>query len=58
LEAEVAREIATLLPADATGSGQQLVGLVDDLAAEAAGRCLGLHPPARGAVAYRFDGGP
>jgi conjugative relaxase-like TrwC/TraI family protein len=58
LQADVAREIATLLPADATGSGQQLVELVDKLAAEAAGRCLGLHPPARGAVARRFDGGP
>jgi conjugative relaxase-like TrwC/TraI family protein len=58
LQADVAREIAILLPADATGSGQRLVELVDELAAEAAGRCLGLHPPARGAVARRFDGRP
>ncbi|HET6753371.1 MAG TPA: MobF family relaxase [Jiangellaceae bacterium] len=58
LQADVAREIATLLPADATGSGQQLVELVDELAAEAAGRCLGLHPPARGAVARRLAGRP
>jgi ATP-dependent exoDNAse (exonuclease V) alpha subunit len=58
LKADVAREIATLLPADATGSGQHMVELVDELAAEAAGRCLGLHPPARGAVAGRFDGRP
>jgi conjugative relaxase-like TrwC/TraI family protein len=58
LQADVAREIATLLPADAAGSGQQLVKLVDELATEAAGRCLGLHPPARGAVARRRDGRP
>jgi ATP-dependent exoDNAse (exonuclease V) alpha subunit len=58
LQADVAREIATLLPADATSSAEQLVELVDELAAEAAGRCLGLHPPARGAVARRFDGRP
>jgi conjugative relaxase-like TrwC/TraI family protein len=58
LQADVAREIATLLPADATGSGQQLVELVDELAAEAATRCLGLHPPASGAVARRPDGRP
>jgi conjugative relaxase-like TrwC/TraI family protein len=58
LQADVAREIATLLPADASGSGQQLVELVDELATEAARRCLGLHPPARGAVARRLDGRP
>jgi hypothetical protein len=34
LQADVAREIATFLPADATGSGQQLVALVDELAAD------------------------
>jgi hypothetical protein len=37
LQADVAREIAILLPADATGSGQRLVELVDELAAEAPG---------------------
>jgi conjugative relaxase-like TrwC/TraI family protein len=58
LQADMAREIATLLPADATSSGQQLVELVDELAAEAAGQCLGLHPPDRGAVARRVDGRP
>jgi conjugative relaxase-like TrwC/TraI family protein len=58
LRADVAREIATLLPADATGSGQQLVDLVDELATEAAGLCLALHPPAGGAVARRVDGRP
>lgn len=58
LQADLAREIATLLPADGASSGGQLVELVDELAAEAAGRCLGLHPPARGVVARRFDGRP
>jgi conjugative relaxase-like TrwC/TraI family protein len=58
LRADLAREITTLLPADATSSGQQLIGLIDELAAEAAERCLELHPPARGAVAHRVDGRP
>jgi conjugative relaxase-like TrwC/TraI family protein len=58
LQADLAREIATLIPADGASSGQQLVELVDELAVEAAGRCLGLHPPAHRAVARRFDGRP
>jgi conjugative relaxase-like TrwC/TraI family protein len=58
LQADLAREIATLLPADSSGSGPQLVELVDELAADAARRCLELHPPARGAMANRADGRP
>jgi conjugative relaxase-like TrwC/TraI family protein len=58
LRADMAREIATLLPADTTDCARALVELVDELAAEAAGRCLGLHPPARGIVARRVDGRP
>jgi hypothetical protein len=58
LQADLAREIAILLPADATGSGQQLIELVDELATETTGRCLGLHPPVRGVAAHRLDGRP
>jgi conjugative relaxase-like TrwC/TraI family protein len=58
LQADLAREIATLLPADASGSGHQLVGLVDELAAEAARRCLELHPPAHAVVARGLCGRP
>jgi conjugative relaxase-like TrwC/TraI family protein len=47
LHADLAREIATLVSADVAASAEQLVELVDELAAEAAERCLGLHPPAR-----------
>jgi conjugative relaxase-like TrwC/TraI family protein len=58
LQADLAREIATLLPADSAGSGPQLVDLVDELTAEAGRRCLELHPPARDAAANRADGRP
>jgi conjugative relaxase-like TrwC/TraI family protein len=58
LQADLAREIATLVPADAAGSASHLVQLVDELAAEAGGRCLDLHPPALGPVTLRADGRP
>ncbi|MGH9154046.1 MAG: MobF family relaxase, partial [Acidimicrobiales bacterium] len=40
LAADLAREIATLVPAGAAGSAGELVQLVDRLAARAAGRCM------------------
>ncbi|MGH9290206.1 MAG: MobF family relaxase [Acidimicrobiales bacterium] len=58
LQADIAREIATLLSADAAGSARELVELVDELATAAAGWCLGLHPSARAIVAHRPDGRP
>jgi len=44
LRADLAREIAILLPADAAGSGAEVVELVDRLAEAAEGRCVQLHP--------------
>ncbi|MHB1911408.1 MAG: MobF family relaxase [Acidimicrobiales bacterium] len=44
LRADLAREIAILLPADAVGSGTEVVELVDRLAEAAGGRCVALHP--------------
>jgi conjugative relaxase-like TrwC/TraI family protein len=58
LHADLAREIATLVPADVAASVEHLVELVDELAAEAAERCLELHPPSRGIVARRRNGRP
>ncbi len=58
LRADLAREIATLLPPDAAASASELVALVDELAEEAAGRCLELHPPPAAGVALRADGRP
>ncbi|HUR23541.1 MAG TPA: hypothetical protein VMZ73_06685 [Acidimicrobiales bacterium] len=46
LAADLAREIATLVPAGAAATAAELVELVDELAAEAARRCVELHPPA------------
>jgi conjugative relaxase-like TrwC/TraI family protein len=58
LQADLAREIATLFPVDGAASAGQLVEVVDELAAEAADRCVELHPPARGPIAVRVDGRP
>ncbi|MGH9188925.1 MAG: MobF family relaxase [Acidimicrobiales bacterium] len=59
LAADLAREIATLVPAEAAASATGLVfALVDDLAVEAAGRCVELHGPASPGVATRRDGRP
>ncbi|HET9443101.1 MAG TPA: AAA family ATPase, partial [Acidimicrobiales bacterium] len=58
LVADLAREIATLVPAGAAASATELVELVDGLAAQAAGRCVELHPPAPAGVACRRDGRP
>jgi hypothetical protein len=48
LQADLMREVSTLVPADAAPSAEALVALVDDLATEAAGRCTELHPPGTG----------
>lgn len=58
LRADVAREIATLVPADAARSAKQLVRLVDELAEAAALRCEELHPSAPAITARRRDGRP
>ncbi len=58
LAADLAREIATLVPADAAASAAALVALIDDLAAEAAGRCVELHRPAPAGMPCRRDGRP
>ncbi len=56
LRADLAREVAARLPAEVTSSAADLVEVVDPLAAEAAGRCVELHPPAKPGVACRRDG--
>jgi conjugative relaxase-like TrwC/TraI family protein len=58
LPADLAREIATLVPPDAADTGADLVTLVDELAATAAARCIELHPPSLPGVALRADGRP
>jgi len=56
LAADLGREVATLVPADAAGSGADLVALVDGLATEAAGHCVELHPAPAAATPRRRDG--
>lgn len=56
LRADLAREIATLVPADAAESAADLVDRVDRLAAEAESRCQSLHPPAGPGTPHRSDG--
>jgi len=58
LAADLAREIATMVPADAASSATGLVDLVDELATDAAGRCVELHGPASPGVPTRQDGRP
>ncbi len=58
LAADLAREIATLVPPESAASAADLVALVDELAYEAAGRCLELHRPAPAGTACRRDGRP
>ncbi len=58
LAADLAREIATLVPPEAASSAAELVALVDGLAAEAAGRCVELLRPAPAGTACRRDGRP
>ncbi|HEX2064067.1 MAG TPA: MobF family relaxase, partial [Acidimicrobiales bacterium] len=58
LRADLAREVATLLPPEAATTGTELVALVDELVEEAADRCVELHPPPAAGVACRADGRP
>jgi conjugative relaxase-like TrwC/TraI family protein len=58
LQADLAREIAVLVPADAAPSAGELVALVDELAERAASRCVELHPPAAARVRRREDRRP
>lgn len=58
LAADLAREIAALLRPDAAASAGDVVALVDGLTAEAAGRCVELHPAAVASTACRRDGRP
>ena len=58
LAADLAREVATMVPAEAASSADGLVELVDELAADAAGRCVELHRPASPDVPTRRDGRP
>jgi conjugative relaxase-like TrwC/TraI family protein len=58
LRADVAREIATLVPPSAVRSGPELVRLVDELAEEAAAGCEELHPTPAAGTARRRDARP
>jgi len=58
LAADLAREIATLVPPEAASSAGDLVALVEELAADAAGRCVELHRAAPAGTACRRDGRP
>ncbi len=58
LRADLAREVAALLPAEATGSATDAVRLVDLLAEAAAARCVELHPTAPAGAPCRRDGRP
>jgi conjugative relaxase-like TrwC/TraI family protein len=58
LRADLAREVAALLPAEATGSAPEAVHLVDLLAEAAAARCVELHPAAPVGAPCRRDGRP
>lgn len=58
MEADLAREIVGQLPADATSGPEELLDLVDELAADAAGLCSELHPPALPGTRVRRDGRP
>ena len=56
LRADLAREIVARLPADVASSAAEVVEVIDRLSAEAASRCVELHPPAKHGVACRRDG--
>ena len=58
LQADLVREVATLVPPGAAPSAEALVSLVDSLATAAAGRCTELHPLAPADTAWRADGRP
>jgi len=58
LKADLAREIAARLPAEAASSAVDVVQVVDELAERAAGRCVELHPVAASGAKSRRDGRP
>ena len=58
IEADLAREIVGQLAPSAAPSPDQLLDLVDGLAADAAALCTELHPPASTGVPVRRDGRP
>lgn len=58
LAADLAREVAALVPAEAASSAAELVQLVDELSSQVIGRCIEIHPPASEGVARRRDGRP
>ena len=58
LKADLAREIASRLSAEAASSAIGVVRVIDELAERAAGRCVELHPPAASGAKLRRDGRP
>ncbi len=58
LRADLAREIAALLPAEASASAAHAIELVDRLAEAAASRCVELHPLPETGTPCRKDGRP
>ncbi len=58
LRADLAREVAALLPADAGGSAAEAVKRIDLLAEAAVARCVELHPAAPAGAPCRNDGRP
>jgi conjugative relaxase-like TrwC/TraI family protein len=58
LHADLAREIAALVPPTAARSGAELTELIDELVEEAAWRCRDLHPPSPAWTKERRDHRP
>ncbi len=58
LRADLAREIATLLPPETASDGKALTALLDEMADRGATRCVELHPPSLPGVARRRGGRP
>jgi conjugative relaxase-like TrwC/TraI family protein len=58
IEADLARTVVAQLPPDVASSPDELLDLVDGLAADAAALCSELHPPAQAGTRTRRDGRP
>ncbi|MFW6010014.1 MAG: MobF family relaxase, partial [Actinomycetota bacterium] len=58
LRADIARHLATLIPATQSQSAAELVARIDRLAADADSRCVGLAPHRADGVSRRRDGRP
>lgn len=58
LRADLARELATLVPPGVAADGEALAVLLDALAERAAARCVELHPPSPLGAPKRRDGRP